>query len=258
MKLCAVIPAAGRGSRLGLDRPKILAPVSGDATIWSVLKTRLKPFADRIHVVVSPGGANAFHEALLPDPDRTTITTSIQPVPLGMGDAIFGCAAAWADAEAIVIVWGDQVHVSAQTFAATLALHGGRPRTIGLPLVALDDPYVEYRFDDAGQLTAILQSREGDCCAASGFGDVGTFVLSTEGLAAAWRSYVTHCTPGKATGEINFLPFLVHLAEQGWGVDRYLVADTREARGINTPEDLAFFRDIYQRSEDKTPRRAHG
>ena len=69
MKVCAVIPAAGRGSRLGLDVPKLLVPIAGGATIWSILKDRLKPFVDHIHVVLSPEGAPLFDQALAADPD---------------------------------------------------------------------------------------------------------------------------------------------------------------------------------------------
>ena len=47
----AVIPAAGRGTRLGLDRPKILAPLNDDETIWSVLRDKLLAVVDRVHVV---------------------------------------------------------------------------------------------------------------------------------------------------------------------------------------------------------------
>src|SRR5262249_33949540 len=41
MKICAVIPAAGRGSRLGTNRPKILAQLNARQTIWSVLRDKL-------------------------------------------------------------------------------------------------------------------------------------------------------------------------------------------------------------------------
>ncbi len=54
MKTCAVIPAAGRGSRLGLDLPKLLVRLTDNETVWSVLKRKLRPYVDHIHVVLSP------------------------------------------------------------------------------------------------------------------------------------------------------------------------------------------------------------
>ncbi|HKB96155.1 MAG TPA: NTP transferase domain-containing protein, partial [Rhizomicrobium sp.] len=115
MKVCAVIPAAGRGSRLGADVPKILAPLTEHETIWSILHARLAPLVDHIHLVLSPEGARAFP----PPPQR--VSTSIQPEPIGMGDAIFGAHAVWAKFDAMLIVWGDQVFVSSDTLRRSLA-----------------------------------------------------------------------------------------------------------------------------------------
>jgi bifunctional UDP-N-acetylglucosamine pyrophosphorylase/glucosamine-1-phosphate N-acetyltransferase len=119
-----------------------------------------------------------------------------------------------------------------------------------LPLVALDEPYVEYVFDASGRLDRVLQTREGDLCNPGGLGDVGSFLLSTAGLEKLWREYVSLVPGGAVTGELNFLPFLVFLTRRGWPVNRVSVADSTEARGINTPEDLAFFRRLYTHPND--------
>jgi len=60
MSVCALIPAAGRGSRLGTDAPKILAPLTEQQTIWSILHAKLAPLVDHIHLELSPDGAEAF------------------------------------------------------------------------------------------------------------------------------------------------------------------------------------------------------
>jgi bifunctional UDP-N-acetylglucosamine pyrophosphorylase/glucosamine-1-phosphate N-acetyltransferase len=105
-------------------------------------------------------------------------------------------------------------------------------------------PYVEYIFD-GGRLTKVLQTREGDTTTPNGFSDVGTFLLGTDGLKPAWEDYLAQAPRGAGTGEINFLPFLPFLSSKGWTVTRVEVADETEARGINTREDLAFFRHLY-------------
>ena len=143
------------------------------------------------------------------------------------------------------MVWGDQVHVSRETLARARRCHGGDADRVALPLVSLPKPYVEYRFDDDGRLTAVLQAREGDECRPGGRGDVGTFVLSTPRLVQEWELFRADSLPGARTGEVNFLPFLVRLAQRGWAVQPIDVGDPREARGVNTVEDLAFFRQLY-------------
>jgi len=253
MTIYAVIPAAGRGSRLGLNLPKLLVPVSGPDTIWSILKGKLRPLVDHIHVILSPSGAPLFESALVADPDPVSVSMSIQHESIGMGDAIFRGYDCWSRAQTIVVVWSDQVHVSGDTIRASLELHESVQRRVVIPLVPLPEPYVEYRFADDGCLSSVLQSREGDRCAPEGLGDVGTFVLSTDGLADAWQAFLTQARRGTRTGEVNFLPFLVFLAESGWDVRRGPVADPCEARGINTPEDLDFFRAIYRQDPEPEP-----
>jgi bifunctional UDP-N-acetylglucosamine pyrophosphorylase/glucosamine-1-phosphate N-acetyltransferase len=245
MKTCAVIPAAGRGSRLGLPGPKLLAPIRGEETVWTILSRKLKGLVDHIHIILSPSGFAAMRSALNGAGDDLTISFSVQPQPTGMGDAIFCGHRVWSHAERILIIWGDQVHVSRETIRRTLDLHAGSSRCLVLPLVTLPNPYVEYCFDEADRLIAVRQSREGDVCLPDSLSDVGTFVLSTEQLTSTWSEYHQRQNPGAHTGEINFLPFLVFLAQRGWEVRQLRIDDPLEARGINTAEDLAFFQRLY-------------
>ena len=246
MTCCAVIPAAGRGTRLGLALPKILAPLNDSQTIWSVLRGKLLDVVDRVHVVLSPEGEPAFRSVVSDDPCNDRISTSVQQMPIGMGDALFGCHEYWGWADKVLVIWGDQVFVSPQTLSAALLLHAQAPKRLVLPVTSLAQPYVEFVFDASGGLAEVRQSREGDVCTAGGWNDVGTFVLSTGELKQAWDNYLLEASPGKKTGEVNFLPFLPFLAAHGWDVCRLVVTDSREARGVNTNDDLEFFRSLLR------------
>jgi bifunctional UDP-N-acetylglucosamine pyrophosphorylase/glucosamine-1-phosphate N-acetyltransferase len=246
MTVCAVLPAAGRGSRLGLGRPKLLAPVTERATIWSLMSERLDGLVDHIHIIVSPGDRELFEGVLNEHPLGTPVTIGVQAKPVGMGDAVFCGHSRWSQADTVLVMWGDQVHVSRGTVEAAVRLHQDAPRRIVLPLVPLADPYVEYVFDELGRLSAVRQAREGDRCQPGGLGDVGAFILSTRGLGSEWARYLAStASRGAMTGEVNFLPFLVLLAGRGWEVRRLGVVDPLEAKGVNTPADLAFFRTLY-------------
>jgi bifunctional UDP-N-acetylglucosamine pyrophosphorylase / glucosamine-1-phosphate N-acetyltransferase len=252
IEICAVVPAAGRGTRLGGGSPKILAQLGNGETIWSYLSRNLIAVAGHVNVIVSPDGEPAIREAIESAKMAGQVSLSIQSAPTGMGDAIFCGYPVWSRADVILIVWGDQVFVSRETLSRTCALHGGNARTVVLPVVRLPQPYVEYVFGHAGRLESVRQSREGDACAPNGYGDLGTFALSVAGLRKAWTKYLTQVELGSATGETNFLPFLPYLAAAGWTVERLDVADPREARGINTPDDLEFFRQTLEREPKLT------
>ncbi|HEY4076047.1 MAG TPA: NTP transferase domain-containing protein [Rhizomicrobium sp.] len=239
MKICAVIPAAGRGTRLGLAGPKILTPLTDTETIWSILHRKLSPLADHVQIVLSPDGAAAFP----PLPANASIT--IQPEPIGMGDAIFRGYDVWSGYDAILVVWGDQVFVSADTLNRTIVAMTTPNREAVLPVTRMAAPYVEYVFDE-NLLTGVLQTREGDTTTSNGYSDVGTFLLGAKELYDAWNAYLRDGEHGAQTGEINFLPFLPFLAGQGWTITPVVVPDATEAHGINTKDDLAFFRSLYK------------
>jgi bifunctional UDP-N-acetylglucosamine pyrophosphorylase/glucosamine-1-phosphate N-acetyltransferase len=241
MRICAVIPAAGRGTRLGADGPKILTALTARDTIWSILYAKLTPLADHIHLVLSPEGAAGF------PPLPPNVSTSIQPTPIGMGDAIFRGHDTWSNYDAVLVVWGDQVFVSPETLKRSIAALGAGDRQVVLPVTRMARPYVEYIFDGP-RLIKVLQSREGDATSQDGFSDVGTFLLTTGGLKAAWEDYLATTPRGAGTGEINFLPFLPFLSARGWTVTPVEVTDDTEARGVNTKEDLIFFQNLYKQA----------
>lgn len=245
MKTCAVIPAAGKGSRLGSTMPKLLQPITKNVTVWSILRHKLIDHAEHIHLTVSPQHYELFQQILFEDIHHGLVTISIQPEPIGMGDAVFCGHSVWSQAKHILIIWGDQLHVSAQTFKQCMDLHNLTQKTIVLPLTKKHTPYVEYIFHN-NTLQNILQSREGDICHSIGWSDVGTFLLSTDTLLTAWKEYLTTHPISLSTKEINFLPFLVFLVNKGWRVRTIDVEDNDEARGINTQEDLIYFQSVYK------------
>jgi bifunctional UDP-N-acetylglucosamine pyrophosphorylase / glucosamine-1-phosphate N-acetyltransferase len=251
--LCAVVPAAGRGTRLGANTPKVFVPLLTDFTIWDALRGKLAPIADRLVLVLSPEGQAYAKESRanlgVQSFEKTEI--AVQASALGMGDAIFGAFDFWAGYDDLLIVWGDQFNLSPKTLESCLELHAeSRKPALTLPVVRMQRPYVEYVFDAGERLTFIRQSREGDECEPNGFSDVGMFLLSGGArLNEEWSRFRSSAGKGSMTGEINFLPFFVYLSSiANWPVNRYESHDPSEAIGINTPEDLAFARQLLQKT----------
>jgi bifunctional UDP-N-acetylglucosamine pyrophosphorylase/glucosamine-1-phosphate N-acetyltransferase len=252
-QVCAVVPAAGRGSRLGVDVPKVFVPILPSVTIWDAIHDKLFRVADRIVLVLSPDG-QAYREKNLADFNPGSFEKTeigLQSAPLGMGDAVFCVSDLWRDYENLLIVWGDQFNLSLHTLRACLDLHAGQKKpSLTLPVVRAANPYVEYVFDSSGRLMKVRQTREGDRCEPGGFSDIGVFLLSGgRALGEEWDRYRAGSAPGSVTGEINFLPFLAHLSLiAGWTVSKYETNDPAEAVGINTPDDLAFARQLLQKN----------
>jgi bifunctional N-acetylglucosamine-1-phosphate-uridyltransferase/glucosamine-1-phosphate-acetyltransferase GlmU-like protein len=213
--------------------------------VWDVLLARLASVTSRVHLVLSREGLDAYDRLGRPGLAGVDVTTSCQPIPLGMGDAVLGAIDHWRAARDVAILWGDQLGVSVDTLERTVSIQrAATAPSLTLPLVDVSEPYVHYELDALGTLRRVHQAREGDACPARGRSDVGLFALSTSVIEHAWTRYAgTAEARGARTGELNLLPFFAFLSrEAGVAVDVLRVEDASEARGINTPEDLAFFR----------------
>jgi bifunctional UDP-N-acetylglucosamine pyrophosphorylase/glucosamine-1-phosphate N-acetyltransferase len=206
------------------------------------------PEVERIAVVLSPTGVAPFETTLSADEMRVPVSIAVQERATGMGDAIFAAWPIWRDYGSILVIWGDQANLSASTVKLTLEAHRQATRGVTIPLVRKANPYVQYDFDGTGRLCRIRQSREHDIVDAEGYNDVGIFALHTDGLYELWCEYRSSCVQSRITGEINFLPFLVFLAQQAWPIRIVPAGSEDETHGINTAEELAFARRRFMRA----------
>ena len=234
MSICAVIPAAGNGTRLGSSDPKVFTRISENKVVWDFLYENIKPHVDSFNLILKPGIRDLYSEQL-----RSDIIVSEQDIPLGMGDAIFRGFDHWVSFDYILVVWGDQINLSSSTLQKVTSEAAD---SIVIPFVKPSDPYVEYVFENE-KLVSVLQSREGDQTSCRGLSDIGVFLLPTKNLKKYWQDYIMLSEKGAETGELNFLPFFTYLNNDcGVLIKKVLVDDVDEARGLNTKADLEFFK----------------
>lgn len=228
-----VIPAAGRGSRLGASGPKALAPVLGRPML-SWLADLYRPFVDAFVVVAHPTGRVALEAGLAAAGAPGVVVE--QPAPTGMLDAVLigTAAAAGSRPGRIWVTWCDQVAVHPGTVARLAAREPGT--ALVLPLVTRDAPYIHFDRDPAGRIVGVRQRREGDEMPARGASDMGLFSLSREAALVDLPAFAAEASPDRGTGERNFLPFVPWLAARA-PVATIDAVDGVEAIGVNTPEE---------------------
>ncbi len=233
-----IVPAAGRGSRLGSDRPKALVPIAGRAMLEHVI-ARHAPFSSHTAVVIAPSAAAEFDRFVAGRPDA--IETVVQHSPTGMLDAILTASPVVRRLRPrrICITWCDQVAISGAT-AAALASRAADPHAapLILPTVRRPDPYIHFERDERQRIVAVRQRREGDAMPEVGESDVGLFDLSLDAYLSELRRYAEELSPSATTGERNFLPFIPWLDSRN-PVETLPVADAFESIGVNTPEEQA-------------------
>ncbi len=236
MRRVLLVAAAGRGSRLKADRPKLLVDVGGRTMIDRAL-SRYRDACVAAVLVVDPT-TRALVAARLPAGPRVTL--SLQERQTGMLDALLaGRDAVLAHApDRVWITWCDQVAISHATVIRLEALDASPDRPdLAMPLVEQSPPYVHFERDREGRLTGVRQRREGDPMPDTGVSDAGLFSLSRRAYEQWLPEYAATARAGALTGERNFLPFVPWLATRG-SIETF-EAPAVEARGVNTPEDLA-------------------
>jgi bifunctional UDP-N-acetylglucosamine pyrophosphorylase / glucosamine-1-phosphate N-acetyltransferase len=253
----AVIPAAGRGSRLGFDKPKILYPLLGRALLdW--LLDALEPVCSRYVLVLSPAGRAAVEpvaRARLGD----ALQIAIQETPSGMADAV-ETGVRCVSTRHTLVVWGDQVTLSRDTIGACADAHGKSPAAaLTLASCERDQPYVDIVRDADGRITSVRQAREGEVTGARGENDCGLFLFSSAALREVLQAArLAGRGIGAKTGEFNLLPLLPDF-ERGPGTVRTVrVADLDETLGVNDPKDAALAEEVLRRRLPWAARHAAG
>lgn len=244
-KWTAIVPAAGKGSRLGFDKPKILYPVAGRMIVeWLI--DFLLPNCRTIVFVLSPDGRQTVENELARlIPGRYSI--AIQQIPTGMGDAV-DLGLREVSTEQVVIVWGDQVALRRSSVETCMRIQQGEMRPIlTCPTVMRPDPYIHFVRDGAGRITGLLQKREGDQMPPEGESDTGFFCFRADRLRSLLAQLRAETgARGNSTGEFNFLPVIPLAAGQGMVITPDVMT-AEETVGVNSQADAALVEPFLRR-----------
>lgn len=231
-----IIPAAGRGTRLQANVPKLLFEVDGKSLIQHVMSCHA-PHVDGFIVVIHPDMERAVRDHL--EQTQWPCQLAFQESATGMLDAILlaaDCVRSHDDPN-ISISWCDQIGISAKT-SAQLHHEVMQLDQYGMvvPTVTKPDPYIHLERDAHGAVSRILQRREGDVMPNIGENDCGLFALTRATYLEWLPEYAKNVTGGSATQERNFLPFIPWLARRA-KVRTFSVENINESVGINTRDE---------------------
>ena len=231
-----IIPAAGRGTRLASDVPKVLFPVLGRPML-DYLLDRYAPHVGCFVVVVHPSFRSEVERYCVGR--SMDIEFAIQEEPTGMLDAILipldqvrAC-----DPQRIWVTWCDQVAVGPETAAALAAQANEGGPALVLPTVWRSDPYIHIVREGAGRIVEIRHRREGDEMPATGESDIGLFNLSSRAYCELLPEFARLVGEGSLTAERNFLPFIPWLQQRA-EIRAFPAHDEIESVGVNDSADL--------------------
>jgi bifunctional UDP-N-acetylglucosamine pyrophosphorylase / glucosamine-1-phosphate N-acetyltransferase len=250
MSRLLIIPAAGTGSRLGANVPKVLVEVAG-MTMLERLLGLYRASVDHVVLIINPAFDDLVRQHVGRGADANRVSCVPQPQPTGMLDAILlaGAVARRLAPSSVWITWCDQIAVHRRTIERL-----GERTAVGshdpmvLPTVMQQPPYIHLERDANGRIIRVLHRREGDAMPATGESDMGLFALSAATYFERLSGYAQEVEIGRATGERNFLPFIPWVARQR-PVITFPSEDPEEAIGVNTPEELRAVEAYLQRRD---------
>ena len=232
-----VIPAAGEGTRLSYNRPKVLYPILGKPILHHLVGLFQK-YCSRFIVVASPKGAQEIQKELESCCNPNNFGMVIQKDPKGMAHAV------WQARDIIntphtVVVWGDQICLRDETISTTLAYHqSNSANVLTFPTVIKKDPYIHFQRDDSGRILKVLQKRENEISMRVGENDCGFFSFSTNSLFSVLKNGLkSPVFLGTQTNEVNLLQLFPQFEMGINQVNTLRIAHEDETLGVNTVEE---------------------
>jgi bifunctional UDP-N-acetylglucosamine pyrophosphorylase/glucosamine-1-phosphate N-acetyltransferase len=231
----AIILAAGEGTRMKSDLPKVLHEIAGRAMVSWAVKSAIDAGASRCVVVLGHGQHDVERELATRFGGRVSIV--LQPERRGTGDAVRCAIEADGALEGrLAILYGDCPLIPARLLHDLVERSEKAGVDLGLVTAILPDPdgYGRIVRDSEGNVQRIVEDR--DCSAderAIQEINPGLYAVRADFLRAA----VTQLTPDNAQGQLYLTDVVELAARRGKVVD--LEGDMADLTGVNDQRDLA-------------------
>ncbi|MEZ9722956.1 bifunctional UDP-N-acetylglucosamine diphosphorylase/glucosamine-1-phosphate N-acetyltransferase GlmU [Vibrio splendidus] len=237
MKFSAVILAAGKGTRMYSNTPKVLHTLAGKPMVKHVIDTCNGLGAQNINLVYGHGGDQM--KATLAE---ESVNWALQAEQLGTGHAVDQASAYFADDEKVLVLYGDVPLISPETIENLLDAqpNGG----IALLTVVLDNPMGYGRIIRRnGPVVAIVEQKDATD-EQKLIKEINTGVMvATGGDLKRWLSGLSN---DNAQGEYYLTDVIAAAHDEGRAVEAVHPVSPIEVEGVNDRSQLARLERAYQ------------
>jgi UDP-N-acetylglucosamine pyrophosphorylase len=234
MSLAVVIMAAGKGTRMKSDLPKVLHPANDRPVVEYVIEKSLSLEPEAVVLVIG-------HEAELvrQATGRFPVSYALQQPQLGTGHAVMQTEPLLKEFEGeVIILSGDAPLFTTRTLRELLAFHRSRKAVATVLTADMSDPsgYGRIIRNQGGEevLRIVEQKDASDEEKAVTEINSGVYVFDARELFAALKGI----TNTNAQQEYYLTDVFGICFGKGMKVCAFKVDDPNEIRGINTPEQL--------------------
>ena len=235
--MSVVILAAGKGTRMYSDLPKVLHTLAGKPMVQHVIDVADVSGARQVHLVYGHGG-----ELLKQTLKADNLNWVLQAEQLGTGHAMQQAAPFFHDDEDIMMLYGDVPLISAETLAR---LRAAKPQGgIGLLTVRLDDPtgYGRITRED-GKVTGIVEHKD-VTDAERQIQEINTGILIAGG--ADLKRWLGKLSNNNAQGEYYITDIIAMAYQEGRDIVAVHPDRLSEVEGINNRLQLSRLERVFQ------------
>lgn len=182
--LSAVILAAGKGTRMYSDLPKVLHTIAGKPMVKHVIDTAHQLGAENIHLIYGHGG-----DVMRTHLANEQVNWVLQTEQLGTAHAVQQAAPFFKDNENIVVLYGDAPLITKETLEKLI---DAKPENgIALLTVNLDNPTGYGRIiRENGNVVAIVEQKDANADQLN-IKEVNTGVMVSDG--ASFKKMASSC-----------------------------------------------------------------
>lgn len=240
MNLSVIILAAGAGTRMRSEKPKVLHELAGTPMVEHVYNTSRELGAGNIHVVYGHGG-DQLQQAC----EHFDVDWNLQAEQLGTAHAVEQASVHVSDNDIALILYGDVPLISAETLEQLVTAVSGDD--IALLTVVLDDPagYGRIVRDADNNVIAIVEHKDAS-------DQVRQITEVNTGILAVRAGYLNDCISkienNNAQGEYYLTDVIALAVSDGNHVHAIQAQNQYEVEGVNDRKQLARLERIYQRN----------
>ena len=232
----SVILAAGKGTRMKSDKPKVVHQVMGKPMVYYSIEAARQAGADEVCVIVGYK-ADEVKSAIAASVNDVKVDYALQEEQLGTGHAV-KCAADFIGRDGdVIILCGDTPLVTGDTLRKALDFHKDSGNGVTVISAMLDDPFGYGRIiRDGDSLAKIVEQKDADEAEkAVQAVNSGMYIFDS----AALQDALSQISNDNAQGEY-YLPDAIEIIKKmGLPASAVPMDDADQIRGVNTLEQLA-------------------
>lgn len=240
MALNVVILAAGKGTRMRSDLPKVLHPIAHKSMVQHVIDTAHSIGSDAIQLVYGYG-ADKLQTSL----GEQQLNWVLQAEQLGTGHAVAQAIPNIADSDTVLILYGDVPLIQASTLEALLAV---RPENgVAILTVNLANPMGYGRIvREQGKVVGIVEQKDANAEQLA-INEINTGIMAVPGKQL--KTWLSRLSNNNAQGEYYLTDIIAMAHADGVAIDTAQPQSAIEVEGANNRVQLAQLERAYQARE---------